>query len=106
MRPTSKKVHAFALLELLLAIAVLALAIQLILALDFQNWSRGDWMIANAGVLTTLLAVRFLPDAIVDRWERRGRRMHDQDNLAARQKAKERREALEQIRQSRKRRMY
>ena len=106
MRSTCKKSNAFALLELLLAIVVLALAIQLIPALDIQNWSRGTWMIANAGLLATLLAVRFLPDAIVDWRERRGRQTHDQDDLATRQKAKERREALEQIRQSRKRRMY
>lgn len=106
MRQHFHRANALALLELLLAIAVLALAIQLIPALDMQNWSRGVWMIANAGVLATLLAVRFLPNAILDWRERRGRQAHYQDDLAARQKAKERRETIEQIRQSRKRRMY
>ena len=106
MRPDYPKFTAFALLELLLAIALLALVIQLIPAMDIQNWSRSAWTIANASVLAILLAVRFLPDAIVDWHERRIKQTHDQDDLAARQKAKERREALEQIRQSRKRRMY
>lgn len=59
MRPTSKKVNAMALLELLLAIAILALAVQLIPALDFRNCSRGVWMAANALVIATLLATRF-----------------------------------------------
>lgn len=105
MRPTFKKSNALALLELLLAIAVLVLAVQLIPALDIQNWSRGAWLIANAGVLATLLAVRFIP-AILNRPERQGRQTHDQNGLAAQQKAKERRKAIEQIRQSRKRRLY
>ena len=106
MLHASRKLSAYALLELLLAIAVLALVVQIIPALDIQNWSRGTWMIANVGVLATLLAVRFLPDAILDWRQRHGRQAHEQDDVAARQKAKERREAIEQIRQSRKRRMY
>lgn len=106
MRPTSRGIHAFALLEMLLAIAILSLVVQLIPTLDVQHWSRGAWMIANAGVLATLLAVRFLPDAIFDWRERRGTQAHERDELAARQKAEERRKALQEIRQSRKRRMY
>ena len=106
MRPTPKKCTAFAFLELLLAVAILVLAWQLVPALDFSKWSRGGWMVANAGILATLVAVRFMPDAFFDWRERQDKRMHDQGNLTARQKAKERREALEQIRKSRKRRIY
>jgi hypothetical protein len=84
---------AFAWLELLLAIAILALLIQLLPTLwpiarrilDVRHWSRRGWIVANIIVVLALVGVRFGPElrsgfreahkriaAQAGRWRRRG----------------------------------
>jgi len=64
------KYRGFASLELLLVIAILAVLFQLFpslwfslaWAVDFRNWSRGGWLVANIVVVVALCAVRFRPE--------------------------------------------
>jgi prepilin-type N-terminal cleavage/methylation domain-containing protein len=63
--------RGFALLELLLVLAIAVLAIQLSAALrswivalaDIRQWSRTSWFVANLVAVVLLAAIRFGPEA-------------------------------------------
>jgi len=100
----------FAWLELLLAIAILALVLQLFpslaQAIDARNWTRGVWFLVNGLVVIALVLIRFAPDQILAWQSRRGRNAADRETIERQRAAKEHRESLEQIRKARKRRLY
>jgi len=97
-------------LELLLAIAILSLILQLFprlgQALDVRNWTRGVWFLVNGVVVIALILIRFAPDQVLEWQSRRGRTAADRETLERQRAAREHRESLQRIRQSRKRRLY
>ena len=66
-RRKTRVCQAFAWLEVLLALTILALSLQLfpsvwwnvVAAVDLRNWSRGDWLGLNVAIVLTLVAIRF-----------------------------------------------
>lgn len=101
-------------LELLLAIAVIFLVLQLVPSLgqtvlyaaDFRNWPRTVWFAANLGIVTLLLAVRFGPYLLQD-WRDRQQHLRSEHTKAEKASAlKKHREAIEQMKASRRRRIY
>lgn len=80
----------FAWPELLLALAAIALVLQLfpslattlLAALDFRAWPRGTWFAANVLVLIGLVGVRFGPELYAD-WQARRRRLRGTTHAAA-----------------------
>ncbi len=104
----------FAWLELLLALASLALLFQLfpslwigtLWALDIRNWPRTVWFAANMMVVFTLVAIRFGPNLYTDWRERRERRVSERAKQLKQQKLKEQRETLERMKEAQKRRVY
>lgn len=110
MRPTSKKVNAFALLEMLLALAMLCLILLLfpglLAMLDVRNWTRPVWFGVNVALALILLAIRFAPDSFYQWQNRHTQNLVDRAATERQQAVKERREWLRRIRESRRRRMY
>jgi hypothetical protein len=102
--------NGLAWLEILLAIAILALILQLFpnlgRALDVRNWTRGVWFLVNGLVVIALILIRFAPDQVLEWQSRRGRTAADHKILERQRAAREHRESLEQIRKARKRRLY
>jgi len=104
----------FAWLELLLALAILAVLFQLfpslwvgtVWALDVSNWPRTIWFAANLVVVFALVAIRFGPDLYADWHERRERRAAERTKIQKQQELKEQRETLERMQQARSRRIY
>ncbi len=100
----------FAWLELLLALAMVALVLQLfppLLALaNFRNWSRSTWFVVNTAVVLSLLTIRFGPDLFGDWRERRQRLATDREKAEHIETRKAHREAIERVKKSRRRRMY
>lgn len=101
-------------LELLLAIAALALVLQLwpalahglLWAIDVRNWSRSVWFGVNIAVVATLLSARFAPQLYADWRARQQRLAAERSKYVKQRELKEQREAAERAAQSRKRRMY
>lgn len=109
MRPSAPR-YGYAWLELLLALAIGALLLQLFpraaSAFDVRLWSQQAWFAVNAVVLATLLVFRFLPDIRKRMEERQSQTANEKLVQATRQKAIDRRQAIESARQARKRRLY
>ena len=104
----------FVWLELLLALAMLALLVQLfpqvgrfaLWALDVRNWPRSVWFIGNLGILLLLVGLRFGPQ-LVEEWKsRRDRLAVEATQKHRQQELKEQREALERLKQAQRRRIY
>ncbi len=106
--------HGTAWLELLLALALLALVFQLVpslwtgtlWALDVRNWPRTVWFAGNLVVVFVLVAIRFGPDLYQDWRQRKERRAAERIEMQKRQALKEQRETLERMQQARARRFY
>ena len=100
----------FAWLEILLAISIMAVILQLFPSvarvLDARNWTRGGWIFVNCFLVIALVFLRFAPDQVLEWRGRRDRRLCEKAGLKRRQAARDHREALQRIRQSRKRRLY
>ena len=97
-------------LELLLILSILSLLVQLVPglveALDFRTWSRSTWIVVNVIIVSVLIGVRFLPDVFFE-WIDDRKRNHGHAARREQQKmAKERRESIQRIKASRKRRLY
>jgi thiol:disulfide interchange protein len=103
-----------AVLELLLALAVLALVFQLfpslwfamLWATDVRNWPRNIWFAATWMVLIALLAIRIGPDVYHDWWQRRMRSAVEQAQKEKQMRLKQEREMLAQRMEAMKRRVY
>jgi len=101
-------------LELLLALAVVALLFQLfpqlrqiaLWVIDVRNWPRTMWFVANLIVVIVLLAVRFGPGLVEDWRERQARLAAEQEKRTKQQELKAQREALERMKQSQRRRIW
>jgi hypothetical protein len=106
--------EAFAWLELLLVLAVLALVVQLIpgaldtifYAINPAHWPRTVWFAINWGVLSLLVGVRFGPDLVAAWKQRRQKLAVEREQSAKQRELKEQRETLERIKRSRSRRLY
>lgn len=114
MRTKSHPRNGFAWLELLLALALLALMLQLfpqvwqvvLWLLDVRNWPRTMWFGMNLLVVFVLLAVRFGPQ-LIDDWRTRRERLTSEHTKQEKQRElKEQREALERAKQAKGRRIY
>jgi len=114
MRIQPRVRSGFAWLELLLALAAMALLFQLfpslwvgtVWTLDIRNWPRTVWFAGNLVVVFVLVAVRFGPDLYQD-WQRRyEQRAAKRIEMQKRQALKEQRETLERLQQARSRRFY
>ncbi len=102
--------HGFAWLELLLALAAVALVFQLFPSLlsliDPRNWTRVAWFAANVAVVFVLVGVRFGPDWVED-WRERQERLAKEHTKAEKiKKLKEQHETIERMKTSRRRRIY
>jgi type VI protein secretion system component VasK len=106
--------HGIAWLELLLALALIMLILQLVpslgqialLALDFRNWPRTVWFGLNIIVVALLLGIRFVPGLIAD-WNKRQHRLLLEKTKAEKvRKLKQKQETMARMQQSRRRRMY
>ncbi len=104
----------FAWLELLLALAMLALVLQLfpragqtlVWMLDVRNWPRTVWFGANLIVLLVLVAVRFGPQ-LVEEWRERRERLSSEHTKEEKQREiRAQREALERMQQAKRKRIY
>ncbi len=100
----------FAWLELLLALAMVALVLQLfpplLVLVDFRNWSRSTWFAMNMVVVLALLTFRFGPDLLSDWRGRQQRLAADREKAEHIETCKVQREAIERVKRSRRRRMY
>lgn len=101
-------------LEILLALAAIALAFQLIpslgsmatYAIDVRNWSRTVWFSVNSAIVLSLLAFRFVPDLLAD-WQQRQLRLRAEQGKATKaSKLLEQKKSIERMEESRHRRMY
>jgi prepilin-type N-terminal cleavage/methylation domain-containing protein len=115
MKQLSSQQHAgFALLELLLALAVLTLILQIfpdagrlaLWSLDVRNWPRTIWFVGNVGVLLLLIALRFGPQLRDDWRTRRSRLTSEIAEKHRKQELKEQRDTLERLKQAQRRRIY
>jgi len=101
-------------LESLLALAVVVLVLQLFPAwggavlavVNPLNWGRIGWIVANALVVVGLLAMRFGPGMADDWRARRIRIAKEREQQAHQRELKEQREALERMKQAKRRRIY
>ncbi len=104
----------FAWLELLLALAAIALLLQLwpalgnvvLWSLDIRNWPRTVWFLANVVVIVVLVGIRFGPQLFEDWRLRRERLAKHRTTLQKGQEMKEQRETLERLKESQRRRIY
>jgi hypothetical protein len=97
-------------LEVLLALTILALLLQLLPsagwkflgAIDVRNWSSGAWIALNICVVLVLVAVRFGP-ALAEVHERRCTDTKvDREKAEHRRRRKEERALFERMREARK----
>jgi hypothetical protein len=113
--------HGFAWLELLLALAALALVIQLVPSapeaigrmLDVRTWSGAMWFAVNAIFFAILCSMKYAPDIMAGVRERRARRgTAVADQLKAKTIEERKRQLAEKrnfyqgVRDSRRRRMW
>jgi hypothetical protein len=112
--PTLKRPRAgFAWLELLLALALLALVLQLfpalwngmLWALDVRNWPRTVWFAGTWLVLAVLVGIRFGPDIYTDWRQRRERLATERTKQQKQQALKDERETLARMKEGMKRRV-
>ena len=113
-----RKCDGFAWLEMLIALAVLSLVLQLapslraslIHAIDVRNWSSVAWFAVNAVFLLILCLIKYGPDYWADMRDRSGKRRRvASGNACAAERKREaaaKREMLQGIRDSRRRRMW
>ncbi len=102
-----KDCHGFGLLELILALAVLALISQLWPPiLDVRQWSRATWFILNLVIVLALVVARFGPDSYQEWKDRRQRLLVERTKAEKVHKLREQREAIERMAAARKRRIY
>jgi uncharacterized membrane protein YqjE len=115
MKRRSYQRHAgFAWLELLLALAVLALLLQffpqvgrlVLWIFDVRNWPRSIWFFGNLGILFILIALRFGPGLVEDWRSRKSRLAADVAEKHRQQELKKQRENLERLKQAQRRRIY
>lgn len=106
--------NGFAWLELLLVLAAVVLLIQIwpafgnriLRGIDIRNWSSSVKFVANVLIVLVLIGIRFGPE-LLSQW--RERRLRIACERAKADKAlimKKRREALERMQESRKRRIF
>jgi hypothetical protein len=114
MKHLSHQRSGFGWLELLLALAMLALLFQMfpevgrfaLWSLDARNWSRTVWFLGNLLILGLLVAIRFGPQ-VVEEWKsRRDRLAMEATEKHRQQELKEQRESLERLKQAQRRRIY
>lgn len=101
-------------LELLLALAVVALVFQLFPGLyhyllswvDVRQWSRSNWLVMNVLIVLALVGIRYGPE-LMDSWrERQARRAKERENQTKQLELKQRREAIERVKAARNRRVW
>lgn len=101
-------------LEILFALAILALLSQLITwsspravsMLDVRHWSRMAWFAFNAAIVIVLLVIRFGP-SLREAWcERRARIVDEQEKLKKKEELRRQVEALQRLKEGRPRRIY
>jgi hypothetical protein len=113
-RVSCQKREGFAWVELLLALAVLALLFQIfpqigglvLWILDVRNWPRSVWFFGNLGILFILIALRFGPQLIEDWRSRRNRLAAEVAEKHRQQELKDQRESMERLKQAQRRRIY
>jgi Ni/Fe-hydrogenase subunit HybB-like protein len=101
-------------LEILLAIAALALFLQFIAhsgpallgALDVRLWPRAAWFGLNTAVVLVLCAVRFGPGFVRTLELKRHQAVMNRETQEAKRKQLEQRELLKRLQEGRKRRIY
>jgi hypothetical protein len=97
-------------IELLLVIALVSLLLQLcpalVQALDFRSWSRGTWLFVNLVFVLGLAGFRFAPEVLRARSDRHKRDTDVAAKLERKQRAIARRESIQRIKESRRRRLY
>ncbi len=111
MRVSRNKRRGVAWLELLLALAFVALLFQvfpslwngLVWAADVRNWSRGVWMGVNVAVVLILFGIRFGPELYRESRVRRPRRARKRSTAETQLTMKEERELYGRMREARKR---
>ncbi len=114
MRNKSHHRTGFGGLELLLALAVLALVLQMfpragktvLWMLDVRNWPRTVWFGANLVVLLVLVGVRFGPQVVEDWRTRRERLASEHARHEKEREIRAQREALERMQEAKRKRIY
>lgn len=104
----------FAWLELLLVLAICGLILQLfpsvgvglLWAINPLNWPRTFWFALNFAIIIALVGVRFGPDLYHDWAKAREEKALEQQKAEKQQALKQERQRLEQVKESRKRRIY
>ena len=97
-------------LEVLLAVAGLALLLQLFPSLlqlvDVRNWSRNTWMLVNVLAVLGLIAYRFAPEVWKSLREQKKNATLKREKNEKQKALQEQREAIERMKEARSRRMY
>lgn len=110
MRNATRANCGVALLEILLAIAIVILLVQFIPSLqslvDVRGWSQLHWIAVNAILLTVLLGMRFIPELVTDFREKRQQAAAHQARSRKSQASKAHRLEMEQRMCSHKRRKF
>ena len=104
----------FAWLELLLALAFVALLwqffprvfIKALSYLDVRDWTRPVCFFLNLLVVIVLLSVRFGPDLVRDWKERKKQRTIDRANTQKKEEIKQQQEAVKRMKEGQSRRRY
>jgi hypothetical protein len=109
-RPSYLRRAGFAWFELLLALCLLSLILQLapflIVHADFRQWSHTTWCWTNFAAVIVLIGIRFVPGIIKDYMAGFEARDAEKKRTQAALALKNERETLEKMKQSRRRRMY
>lgn len=104
----------FVRLELWLVLAVAALVLQLfpgsvgdlVALVDIRYWPRAAWLCLNVAVLMLLVAIRSSPGFTAEWRERRQRLNRERETAKKSQELREQREALQRVKNARRRRIY
>jgi hypothetical protein len=99
----------FTWLELLLALAAIALVLQLWpslgralwRALDIRDWSSKTWMILNAFVLMGLISARFVPHLYADWRQQQEHAVHNRLRQAEARARRQHREMIQRAKSAR-----
>ena len=113
--PRTQAKRGRAVLEAVLAAAILALIAQLILPyvtvksmirLDVRYWPRWVWFLLNMAGVLMMLSVRFGPDLKAEWNERRNANISKAAKAAKSKEQQEHREQIERLKRGRKSRMW
>jgi predicted membrane metal-binding protein len=114
MRASRSERNGAAWLELLIALAFVAILLQMfpsllfatLWALDIRNWPHTSWFWLNIGAVLALFGCRFGPTLYRDWRERQSDRAAEREKKQKQRELQEQRELLEQRREARKRRVF